>query len=99
MGDISLTVVNPAVQLPESQATVYQGVSATLSVALANNTGADISLTASAPASSLEIFMPSFYTFAEVQLMQISLSGWTFSPDTSDESLMLTYTGAGAGVW
>jgi uncharacterized protein (TIGR02145 family) len=95
--DIGLSISNPAD--PHQGAVVYTGIAATLNVALTNNTGADITLASSGQASTLEIFMPSFFTFAEVQAMQISLSGWTFSVDSADQSLLLTYSGTDGSAW
>jgi uncharacterized protein (TIGR02145 family) len=90
-----LSVINPATQL----ATVYQGVAATLLVSITNNTGADVTLSSSAQASSLEIFMPPFFSFAEVQMMEIAQDGWTFSVNTTDQALMLTFAGPGGTAW
>jgi uncharacterized protein (TIGR02145 family) len=95
--NIAFSVANPA--NPHGEAVIYTGISATLNVTLTNNTGADITLASSGQASTLEIFMPSFFTFAEVQAMQISLSSWTFTVDSADQSLLLTYAGTNGSGW
>ena len=89
---IDLTVVNAVTGQP----VVYQGETDTLAVTLTNNTGGSIGLLAGNEPSTLEIFLPEFYLLKDLQKMQISLPGWTFSVNNGDESLMLTCSAAGS---
>jgi len=97
--NIGLTVVNPAITT-EDQAVIYQGVSATLNVTLTNGTGGAITFQTGSQASAFEIFMPMFFTTAELQGMSITPpAGWTPSYNAVDESLMLTFTGGNGTAW
>ncbi len=89
--NIDLTMVNTATQQP----VVYTGETAMLGVVLTNNTGSDIGLLAGSQPSVLEIFLPTFYQLSDLHNMQISLSGWAFSVNSIDETLLLTCTAAG----
>lgn len=84
--DVTLTALNEA----DQKAGVYVGVSTTLDVSLVNN-GDLIVLNSSGTASSLEIFMPIFFTLVDMQNMSISLAGWAFSVNTIGPSLRLIY--------
>jgi len=92
--DVSLTIVNPAIREP----IVYVGVETELEVSLVNNSD-KIILTSGATASSLKIFMPTFFTATEVQKMGVVLTDWDFRFDSGDESLVLTYTGPSPADW
>src|SRR5580700_3331599 len=94
----SLSVVNPAT----NQALIFAGVPAALDITLTNLTGANIALqpgTNGSNASTMEIFMPSFFTLPEVEGMSITLANWTFAANPNDHSLMLTYAGNTPGSW
>ncbi|BBB67808.1 hypothetical protein UNDYM_3555 [Undibacterium sp. YM2] len=89
-----MTMNNPAV--PGTPATIYTGVTASLNIVLTNDTGADINLT---NAASLEVFMPLYFTAAQLEQMTISNitpAGWTFSYNSADMSLQLNWTGGNA---
>lgn len=93
---VSLNIVNPAVSAVPT--TIYSGISASLNVTLSNLTGADIIVTNQ---STLEIFMPGYFSAAEVSVMNItgvSAAGWTFSYIAGENALLLTYSG-GSGKW
>lgn len=92
--DVSLTVLNPA----NREAIVYVGVQTELDVSLVNSSD-KIILTAGATASSLKLFMPSFFTAAELQNMDIVLNDWDFKYDSRDDSLVLTYAGSSPADW
>lgn len=89
---INLTLSNPA----SGQASIFVNQVATLTLNLQNSTGSDIPLQAGASPSTFEIFMPSYFTTAEVENMQIALTGWSFQ--NNGQSLNLSYTGGG-GSW
>ncbi|HTF02486.1 MAG TPA: YncE family protein, partial [Bacteroidia bacterium] len=94
-GTIALTVINPAASL----AIVYIGTVVVLNVTLNNQTGSDIVMQGN---SNLEIYMPSYFTTAELQAMTIdtlSQAGWEFSVNASDGSLMLKWTSDTNDTW
>ncbi|MCH8620971.1 hypothetical protein [Undibacterium sp. TS12] len=96
MSSVIMTMNNPAV--PGTPATIYTGVTASLNIALTNDTGADINLNS---ASNLEVFMPLYFTAAQLEQMTISNiapAGWTFSYNSADMSLQLNWTG-GSAPW
>ncbi|HYP07894.1 MAG TPA: FISUMP domain-containing protein [Bryobacteraceae bacterium] len=88
---LSLSVTNAAAK---NQPIVYVGESATLTVTLTNNTGSAIPLTTGQQASTLEVFLPTFYTWSQVQQMTLAVTDWKPAQDAQDQSWMLTYTGA-----
>ncbi len=92
-GNVTLSVLNPALREP----TVYVNTTATLNVVLENDTGSDITLSSGSTPSTLAIYMPSYYTAAQVSSMTISLAGWTLSypPD----ALQLTFSGTDRTAW
>lgn len=92
---ITLSLQNPAA---DNQAVIYVGVSATLKVSLVNNSGGSITI---AHGATIEIFMPYYFSDAELQAMKItgiSQSGWSFSYDAGDLSLLLTFNDSN-GAW
>ena len=97
---VYFSIVNPAADnLPQ----IYVGVTATLNVAIVNNTGADITLqTGDAnSASGIEVFMPTYFTPQQKAVMTItnvSQPGWAFSYDAAYKGLLLTY-GNASGTW
>ncbi|MFZ6640990.1 hypothetical protein ACO0LL_14680 [Undibacterium sp. TC4M20W] len=94
MSSVIMTMNNPAV--PGTPATIYTGVTASLNIALTNDTGADINLT---NAASLEVFMPLYFTAPQLEQMTISNiapAGWTFSYNSTDMALQLKWTGGNA---
>jgi len=97
-GTVSFTIVNPAAN---NQPQIYSGVTAVLKVSIDNATGSDITMSSGSDASTIEMFMPSYFTASEVGNMKvthISQEGWTFSLDTASNGLLLTFTGS-AGKW
>ncbi len=70
---ISFTFRNEA----NNDAIIYTGVSTTLDVVLVNNTGADIALSASAPASFTLYLVSSVFSAAQVGNFGIQVAGWT----------------------
>jgi uncharacterized protein (TIGR02145 family) len=92
--NVSLTALNDANQKP----IVFVSQPAVLDISLVNN-GDPIGLSAVGSASYLEIFLPSFFTFDEVKVMNISFAGWTFSVNSQDQSLVLTYAGSSPATW
>jgi uncharacterized protein (TIGR02145 family) len=92
--DVSLTVLNDA----DQSRIIYVGVTTDLDVSLLNE-GDPIKLNSSGAASSLEIFMPEFFELDKLKDMSITQTGWTFSVNSADVSLMLTYTGADGASW
>lgn|SRR5215813_1650583 len=94
---INLSVLNPDAQPPA--AVVYVDVTATLNVTLQNLTGSALTLNSQSNPSQFEIFMPTFYTAAEVQAMSISFADWEFSYNPNDISLMLTFNGPDGTQW
>lgn len=88
------TALNPAA---DHKNIIYIGAApTTLEVAIVNNTGSDIKLQPGQGGSSMEIYMPSYFSAAEVQAITItalSQSGWTAQYSASDVSIILSYGG------
>jgi uncharacterized protein (TIGR02145 family) len=92
--DAPLRVLNHA----DQKAVVYTGrPKQQLDVHLLNSTGGDI--TFQPHTSVIEIFMPRFFKPDDLSHMGIALDGWGFSFNKTHNSLVLTYAGAGVGVW
>lgn len=91
--DVSLTVLNDA----NNQPVIYTGTDTVLNVSLTNNSDA-ITLTAGTSASSLNIFLPTFFVGSDLQKMSISLANWDYSVN-NDLSLVLTYKGPSPANW
>ena len=89
---INLAAVNHAT----GKATIYVNENATLEITLTNATGGGITLQAGSSPSTFLIFMPIYFTTAELQNMQIALTHWSFSCD--GQRLILTYNGSGE-IW
>lgn len=94
--EIGLTIYNPDTK----GAVIYVGVPATLTFTFTNQTGGAITLVPGSPgtASELDVFLPPFFTGADLEKMGISLPDWSFACDAPDQGLTLVYTGAGQ-VW
>jgi uncharacterized protein (TIGR02145 family) len=92
--DVSLEVLNDSTHEP----IIFIGTNTVLGASLTNNSDAII-LTAGASASSLKIFLPTFFVASDVEKMSISLTNWTFSRDLGDPSLVLTYNGPSPANW
>ena len=88
---LTLTVVNSATGKP----VVYAGEANSLTITLTNNTGSAISLLAGSQPSTLELFLPTFFSLNDLGKMQVSIAGWNCAVNSDDESLMLTCTQAG----
>lgn len=97
---VYFSMANPAANnLPQ----IYVGVTATLNLTIVNNTGADITLQTGDPstASTIEVFMPTYFTAAQKAVMtitNISQAGWGFTYDAPYKGLLLTYANA-SGTW
>lgn len=89
---INLAAVNQAT----GESTIYVNENATLEITLTNLTGGSIGLEAGSNPATFLIFMPIYFTAAELQSMQIALTNWSFSSD--GESLELRYNGS-AATW
>jgi uncharacterized protein (TIGR02145 family) len=92
------TILNPAA---ENQPQIFTGVKAVLNVSIDNATGGDITMSSGDEASTIEVFMPDFFTSTDVGNMKvtdISQEGWTFSSDAPSNGLLLTFTGSD-GKW
>lgn len=87
------------VNLSNQQPIVYVGVTASLQVALTNNTGAPVNLTTGSSASTLSIVMPQFYTSDEINAMTVTNPNWQFQADGSTQSITLTWIGENNYVW
>lgn len=84
---VAMNITNPAAG---NMPVIYVGLGATLDAAITNNTGSDITLQQD---SSMEIYMPFYFTAEEVAAMtidSISESGWKFSV-ANDGGLLLSY--------
>lgn len=92
--NVTLTALNEANQ----QAIVYVGTQTTLDISLVNKSD-PIILNSGNPASSMEIFMPNFFTADDVGKMGVSLQDWTFSKNPAGPSLVLTYAGTDRASW
>lgn len=92
--DVSLTAVNVADRKP----ILYVGRETELELTLVNK-GDAIIFKAGATPSVLKIFMPTFFTTAELQNMDILLNDWTYRFDSGDDSLLLTYAGPSPANW
>ncbi len=90
--DMQLSVVNSAIK----QTIVYVNQQAQLDFTLLNNSSGAVGLQSNS--SVLQIFMPAYYTGAELQNMKIALDNWKFSVDSADGLLLLTYTGPSASL-
>jgi hypothetical protein len=97
---IAMKVENPAI--PDSPSVIiHSGVTAVLNISLSNNTGADITLNARRTVSQLTIFLPQYFTAAEVQAMRIeniSETQWTSAYDEGSNAFVLTCGGT-ESVW
>lgn len=91
MNNQSLSVVNAATKKPE----VFVGRAANLEITLLNS-GTAVKLSRGA---QLRIFMPSYFTPADVGEMSIALTNWTFSRNPAIGELTLTYARDSDGTW
>lgn len=93
---ITISVANPASQ--GDPVTVYQGQPAQLIIVLTNATEEDIGLTA---ASTLEVYLPQFYTAAQIgqtTIGGISVPGWSAKFNRDGPSWVLSWTQP-PGIW
>jgi uncharacterized protein (TIGR02145 family) len=77
---------------------VRTGVTTSLTIAVVNNTGADIALaTGGAAASAFAVYLPSpgVFTTAQLQAMAVTAKGWAGAPPAADLSITITCTQAG----
>jgi uncharacterized protein (TIGR02145 family) len=92
---VSLTISNP-----DNKPVVYAGAKATsLTFALTNQTGTNVTLQSGATPSTIELFLNPPFVLDDIQNMAINLTGWTASVNKDDLSLMLVYTGGGTTNW
>lgn len=83
---ITLSVLNP-----DGKPVVYNNSSpVSLQFSLINDTGSAIGFSAGSNATAMEIFLPLGFSLQELQAMSIDLSGWNFTVNRTDISLMLT---------
>jgi uncharacterized protein (TIGR02145 family) len=75
------------------------GVTTSLTIAVVNNSGADIALADGADASAFSVYLPSPAVFSLEQLRAITVTaaGWTGAPLAQD--LSITITSTAAGTW
>jgi uncharacterized protein (TIGR02145 family) len=92
---IDLTVVNHAT----GQKSIYIGQMAQLDFSLGNYTGGGITFKAGGSASTFEIYLPPFFKPNDLNGMSIKLADWEFTVDQDEQSLLLTYSGAGEKIW
>lgn len=73
------------------------GVTTSLTIAVVNNSGADIALAAGAGAAAFAVYLPSPALFSAEQLRAITVTagGWTGAPPGADSSIAITCTQAG----
>ena len=73
------------------------GVTTSLTIAVVNNSGADIPLASGADAASFGVYLPSPALFSPGQLRAITVTaaGWTGAPLAPDQSITITCTQAG----
>jgi uncharacterized protein (TIGR02145 family) len=70
------------------------GVTATLTIAVVNNTGADIALASGADAAAFGVYLPSpaFFSLDQLGAMKVTASGWTGTLDAPDLAINITCT-------
>lgn len=83
---LELTVVNAAT----GGTVIYAGESATLTLQLINMTGGLITIIAGSEPSTLEIYLPDFFSLEDLGKMKITDANWGFNVNDNDQSLMLT---------
>jgi len=96
---VSLAVVNPAIT-DGPQAVIYQGVSASLSLTLTNNSGGTIKMNSSPNVAEFQIFFPEFFAASELQAIQLAPpQNWNCVYDSDAMSFNVTYTGSSPCAW
>jgi uncharacterized protein (TIGR02145 family) len=85
-----LAVTNAA----SGDSVLLAGVTATLTITVVNNTGADIALAsgAGAAAFSVNLPIPEFFSLDQLQAMTVTASGWTGTLDAPDQAINITCT-------
>jgi uncharacterized protein (TIGR02145 family) len=88
-----LTVTNSA----SGDSVLRTGITTSLTITIANNSGADIALATGADASAFDVYLPSPALFSSAQLNDIvvTAAGWTGSPPAADLSIHIACTQAG----
>lgn len=76
---------------------IQAGVSTSLTIAVVNNTGADIALATGAGASAFDVYLPTPALFSTDQLtaIKVTTAGWTGAAPASDLGINITCTQAG----
>ena len=96
---VNLTVVNPAIT-EGPQGVIYQGVSASLSLTLTNNSGGTINMNSSPNAAEFQIFFPEFFAASELQALKLTPpQNWNCVYDSGLMSFNVTYTGSSSYAW
>ncbi len=89
--------VGIAVTTDKADSIVRIGIKATLTVALANNSGAAIALDAGAAPSTFAVYPPAaYFTLERLRDMHVTADGWSGSVDTANQALAITCTRAGS---
>ena len=83
---LELTVVNAAT----GDTVIYAGETATLTLTLTNMTGSLIAVIDGSQPSTLEIFLPDFFSLNDLGKMSIKDPNWSCAVNDADQSLMLT---------
>src|SRR5215467_5949828 len=75
------------------------GVTASLTIAVANNTGADIALASGVNAAAFGVYLPSpaLFTLDQLRAITVTADGWTGSLDAPN--LAITITSIKTGTW
>lgn len=89
--------INLSVTNPQGDPVIYRDTPAsTLTYALTNLTGVDVTFTTGSNANTLTVLFPPSFALSG---LSIQLDGWTFSSAGDGAPLLLTYTGGGVGYW
>jgi uncharacterized protein (TIGR02145 family) len=86
-----------AVTIGGGDSVLRTGIAATVSIAVANNTGAAIALATGPDASAFAVYLPSpdLFTAAQLGAITVSADGWAAAPLAADLSINITRTQAG----
>ena len=80
-----------------SQPYIEVGTTATLELALVNNSGADIVLNTGAKPAAFAVYLPvpKFFTAGQLSQMQVTTTGWSGTVDTAQDAIGVACTRAG----
>jgi uncharacterized protein (TIGR02145 family) len=73
------------------------GITATLELALVNNSGADIALNTGARPATFSVYppVPKFFTVDQLSQMHVTTTGWSSTVDTTQDAINIACTRAG----